>query len=267
MAKPSYAPKAKRLRLRDESGLWHRPELLNPIADLLLLFAGIAFAIAVTSWLLSRPFFQLKTLTVISAPEELGAEQIEYAARTSVTGNFFTVDLDAVRQRMGELPWVYQAEVRRLWPDTLEVRLHPQTAVAYWTSLEGGAVQLLNPRGEAFDAVSTAPLPALLGPQGMERQLLTQHHAFSATLAPLGAHLVDLSLSARGAWRLKLDNGMVILLGRDQNKASLAQRLGDFVEAWPKVTRNKIVQIDIADLRYQNGFALTGNIHAAEDNP
>jgi cell division protein FtsQ len=78
---------------------------------------------------------------------------------------------------------------------------------------------------------------------------------------------VGLALSARQAWQLRLDDGMVIVLGRDQEKAPIDQRLARFIGAWPKA-RDSIggVQVAIADLRYPSGFALTpvGDMKAAK---
>ena len=50
-------------------------------------------------------------------------------------------------------------------------------------------------------------------------------------LKPLGRKLVDLALSAREAWQLKLDDGIVIMLRRDQEKAPIGERLERFVNA------------------------------------
>jgi cell division protein FtsQ len=58
--------------------------------------------------------------------------QIEYAARSAVAGNFFTVNLDAVRAAFEKLPWVRKAEVRRRWPDGLELAIEEHVAAARW---------------------------------------------------------------------------------------------------------------------------------------
>lgn len=244
-------------RAREGGSLWHRPAALNLIADILMLFAALGLSWAVVTWFLSRPFFPLREVVLLSPPAQVTGAQMEYVARAAIHGNFFTVDLDAVRRDFEKLPWVRRAEVRRRWPDALELRLQEHQAVAYWTASDGGETRLVNRQGEVFIAASNADLPNFSGPPGSAAYLLARYEEFSRTLAPLGRKLVGVVLSAREAWQLRLDNDMVIVLGRDQERAPLDARLARFVVAWPQAKEGIGVQVAVADLRYPSGFALT----------
>ncbi len=263
-AAATVAPSAVRMRrrgaaarAREETGLWHRPALLNLISDLLTLFAVVGLGWALVAWFVSRPLFPLREVILTSQPAQVAPAQLEYVARTAVRGNFFTVDLEAARRAFEGVPWVRHAEVRRRWPDGIELRIEEQQAVAYWAEPEGGAAGLLNSQGEVFAGESDAAMPRFSGPQGSAGWLLARHAEFSEVLRPLGARLAGLMLSAREAWQLKLDDGLVILLGREQDKAPPATRLARFVAAWPRVRDDIGVRVAVADLRYPNGFALT----------
>ncbi|OYD54904.1 cell division protein [Thauera propionica] len=242
---------------RVETGLWHRPALLNLISDLLTLLAAIGLGWALVIWFVSRPLFPLREIVVLTPPAKVTEAQLEYAARTAIDGTFFTVDLEGVKATFEKLPWVRKAEVRRRWPDAIELRLEEHQAVAYWTVSESGDARLVNSRGEVFVAASDAEMPQFDGPQGSAGWLLARHAEFSDLLQPLGLRLVGLALSARQAWQLKLDNGLVIMLGREQDKSALADRLKRFIAAWPRVREQIDIDIKVADLRYPSGFALT----------
>lgn len=257
-ASAGTAPRgARRERARVERGLWHRPALLHLISDLLMLFAAVAFGWALVAWFVSRPLFPLREVILLSPAEEVTEAQLEYVARTAVRGNFFTVDLEDVRAAFETLPWVKRAEVRRRWPDGIELRLVEQKAVAYWTPAEGGEGRLVNPEGEVFAATSSEPMPALAGPQGTSPRLLTRYQELATLLQPMNLRLVGLSLSAREAWQLTLENGLVILLGREPDQAVLDRRLKRFVTAWPELQNHMETTVAVADLRYPSGFALT----------
>lgn len=253
----SAAAGGARLRAGQEKGLWHRPALLNLISDLLTLAAAVALGWALVTWFLSRPLFPLRELVVATKPAQVTEEQLEYAARLAVQGNFFTVDLAAVKATFEKLPWVRKAEVRRRWPDALELRLQEHEAVAYWTVSDSGEARLVNRQGEVFVAASNGDMPQFDGPQGSSQWLLARHHEFSSMLEPLGVRLVGLALSAREAWQLQLDNGMTIVLGRERDKSPLAERLQRFIAVWPRVQQEIDIDIRLADLRYPGGFALT----------
>ena len=162
-----------------------------------------------------------------------------------------------MKETFEKLPWVRKAEVRRRWPDALELRLEEHEAVAYWTVSESGEARLVNRQGEVFVAASNADMPQFDGPQGSAGWLLARHAEFSSMLQPLGVRLVGLALSAREAWQLQLDNGMTIVLGREQDKSPLMERLRRFIAVWPRVHEQIDIDIKTADLRYAGGFALT----------
>ena len=244
-------------RVRERKGLWNRPALLDLISDLLMLFAAIGLGWALVTWFLSRPLFPLRELVVLTPPARVTEAQLEYVARTAIRGNFFTIELDSVRAHFEKLPWVRRAEVRRRWPDGIELRLEEHQAVAYWSVNDSGDTRLVNRQGEVFTASSDAAMPAFSGPQGSAALLLARHETYSKLLQPMGVTLIELMLSAREAWQLKLDNGLVIVLGREQERAPLEARLTRFVSAWPSVEQNIGLQVSVADLRYPGGFALT----------
>ena len=64
-------------------------------------------------------------------------ERAERAARAARVGKFFSVDLDAVRRAFESLPWVRKVEVRRLWPDRIEVSIEEHVALARWNNRRG----------------------------------------------------------------------------------------------------------------------------------
>ena len=238
-------------------GVWYRPAFLDLISDLLLLGAAVAFGYALVLWFMTRPLFPLRAVTVLSPPAQVTTAQIEFAARSAIRGNFFLVDLENVRAAFEKLPWVRRAEVRRRWPDGLELRLEEHQAVAYWTNDDGEDAHLVNVFGEVFVAASNANMPAFSGPQGTAPYLLARYQQFNRALAPIDKRVVGLRLSAREAWQLELDDGMVIVLGREQDKLPVEQRLERFVRAWPRAIEQVGVQVAVVDLRYQGGFALT----------
>ena len=81
-----------------------------------------------------------------------------------VRGNFFLLNLDAVKTRVESLPWVYQASVRRQWPQDVHVRFTEQQLAAHW-----GDGAFLNQAGDVVRVTMNDPsvgLPQLEGPEG-----------------------------------------------------------------------------------------------------
>ena len=103
MAEIRTRPAARKLANRAAGGgrvrvgVWHRPAVLNLVSDALMLIATAMIGYAAVTWLAARPAFQLREVTVLTPPAQVSAEQLQYAARSAVKGNFFTVDLVSVR--------------------------------------------------------------------------------------------------------------------------------------------------------------------------
>lgn len=238
----------------DGGGFWDRPALIDLLADVLLLLGGVLLAWAAALAVQRLPLFPLARLVVTTPLEQVSRAQIEHTARGVLAGNFFTVDLDVAQAAFERMPWVRSASLRRLWPDGLELVIEEHRAVARWTP-QDGEPRLVNAQGEVFSAGSPDPLPAFAGPEGSSARVLERYNEFARGLAAIGRHPVAVHLSARDAWQVRLDDGVLLELGRDQPKAPLAERLERFTAHYGAV-RNRLQTIGAVDMRYPNGFAL-----------
>lgn len=252
---PSRRGNVRRDPKAEGAGLWDRPVLLNLLADLLLLGGGVLLAWAAANAVQRLPVFPLRQLVVVAPLDQVSRSQLEHAVRTSVTGNFFTVDLASARDAFERLPWVRRAYVRRTWPDTLELSIEEHRAVARWTPLDGES-RLVNDHGEVFLAASSEPLPAFAGPEGSADRVLERYAEFTAGLRSLDRRPVAVTLSPREAWQLRLDDGVILELGRDQPKHPLAERIERFVATYNHARGRFQTALGVIDMRYPNGFAL-----------
>jgi cell division protein FtsQ len=254
-----------RARNDEPGGLWHQPALLNLLADLLIVFAVAALAWSALTALQRLPFFPLRELVLASPPERVTPAQLEHAARGVVSGNFFTVDLEAARAAFEKLPWVRKAAVQRHWPDGLTLTLEEHRALARWrpAGAAGNETALVNAQGELFAAEppeDVDALPWLSGPEGSAPELLRRHAELAAALAPIGRHAATVTLSARLAWRAQLDDGTRIEFGRDRERHPLAERIARFVANYAR-TREQVGAFRVADMRYPGGFAVGAITH------
>ncbi|MCO5097454.1 MAG: cell division protein FtsQ/DivIB [Rhodocyclaceae bacterium] len=245
-----------RKRNHDNAGFWDRPQLMNLIADLLFFAAALGLGYAATLAVARLPFFPLRAVTVADPLQAVTQTQVEYAARNAVAGNFFTVNLEAVQAAFEKLPWVRKAEVRRRWPDGLELAIEEHVAAARWKHADGTEARLVNRQGEVFAASSSADLPLFVGPEGTAPLILARYQELQPLLEPIGRQPQSLALSPREAWQMRLDDGVLLELGRDQAKSRVNDRLQRFAAAYRQAAERLKVRTDVIDLRYPNGFAM-----------
>ena len=164
---------------------------------------------------------------------------------------FFAVDLEAAQDAVAKLPWVETAEVRKRWPDTLEVRVVEHKPFARW-----GADRLLSEHGRLFPAAGIQVpkgLPQFDGPETRSADVVELYNQSRELFARVGVDVREVSLDPRGSWTLGLGNGAVVIVGRSEARA----RLDRFVRLLPQLLTQNTQQLARADLRYTNGFALT----------
>ena len=248
MAEPKVRP-------RGTVSLWDDPRRLGLITWALLAIAGAAvIAYSVEAAMRSQQFL-LRKLVIVGELHHVDRDQLEEAFADGVEGNFFGVDLAAVRARIAALPWVRRVEVHRAWPDRIVARVEEHVALARWA--DGGLVDTF---GDRFDGETTDRLPRFSGPAGSEHDIAERFAGFRDRLAAVGAELTTVTLSPRYAWQLRAQTGpghtLVIELGRDQSNDPVAARLARFVRAYPPTVARLGRVPDVADLRYPNGFAL-----------
>jgi cell division protein FtsQ len=169
-----------------------------------------------------------------------------------------------LRRAVEQLPWVRRAEVWRKWPSRIEVRIEEHRAAAHWGD---GPEQLVNTYGELFSAALSQDqqLPRLSGPVGSSSEVLRRYEEFAQILKPTGRLPAQMALSPRLAWLLKLEDGMLVELGREQAKAPIRMRLQRFVDYYPTLSNTRQGRPMAVDMRYPNGFALRFPASAAQE--
>ena len=193
--------------------------------------------------------------------------QVRDAVLPAVRDGFFAVHLEQVRTAVQKLPWVRRVDVRKRWPDRLEVSVSEYRPLARW-----GEKQMLAENGELFPAPtdkdvlvpraqdaqerpSTAmmALPEFEGPLDRRADLITLYSDAKPLFLGSGLRVTQVALSARGSWNLRLSDGMEIEVGRNDPQL----RLQRFARLLPRLRGRDPRVLVRADLRYTNGFALT----------
>ena len=227
---------------------WNDIAVLNRVSALLVVLAlGVFGTIAIKS-LAARPVFAIQRVVVTGEMHNADPAHLAAVVQQGLRGTFFTMDLAAARDALQKVPWVRGVSVRRQWPGRLEIAVEEHQPLARWND-----TALVNVQGELFEAESGEELPDFYGPDGTAGEVTARYREFSVPLRTLQLGIDALSRSARGAWDVRLDDGMTIALGREQ--------VGERWMRWIQVSeryRDRIAQggeLAAVDMRYANGFA------------
>lgn len=233
---------------------------MNLIAGTLLLaFAGLALGVAV-SWAVQHPAVSIRGVTVTGDVEHTNAVTLRAHVTPRMNGTFLTVDLGQTRQAFEAVPWVRRAVVQREFPNRLKVVLQEHRASGYW-GVEGES-SLINSHGEVFEAnageVEQDMLPRLNGPRAQSAQVLAMYEALHPLFDGVNLSVELLELTGRGGWRVQLDTGAEIELGRG-DVTEVTERTRRFVSTMTQVSSRygrTAAALEAADLRYPDGYAI-----------
>ena len=227
--------------------MWDNAAALNRLSELLFAAVALMVLVGAVRFAIHQPVFALSEVRVVGAPGFVTLEQVEAITQRDFRGTFFTLDIERLRASFEKLPWVRKADVRRQWPDRVEVVIEEHKPFARW-----GNEALVNSYGEVFEAAYDGTLPVFTGPAGTVKEIVAQYDVFRRNLAAIGRTPVLVRLSPRRAWQVRLDNGMTLEVGREQ----VAARVARFLSAYPQTIAPLGRRADYVDLRYANGFAV-----------
>ncbi len=192
----------------------------------------------------------LRTLRVQGEMTRVDDAQLRALVLPYASRGFFAVQLDRIQVAVNAMPWVERAEVRKHWPDVLEIRISEHRPYARW-----GRDRLLSEQGSLFlskDITVPRGLPQLDGPDARVPEVVALYNQARERLANAGG-VCGVAVDRRGSWSITLANGTEVVLGRNDPDA----RLQRFAPLLPRLlAQNPGMRLTRADLRYTNGFAL-----------
>lgn len=196
-------------------------------------------------------FMPIKHVKLVATYQHIDQQTLQTIIAPYIADKgLFSVDAEKLKLALLQQPWIYSVLVKRVWPDQIEIDVIEQQVIAYWNT-EG----LLNSQGQEFiPDKKTFPtgLPKLQGPEGQQQQMLMVFQQFNSQLTALNLMITELDYNSRGSWKMILNNGIEVILGR----AEIEKKFSRFVEVYPKVLANQAQNIIRVDLRYSDGLAV-----------
>ena len=191
---------------------------------------------------------KVERISISGSARNVSTEMVESLVAPRIAHGFLAADIDDIKAQLEAISWVYTANTRRRWPDTLVIQIEEQRPIARW-----GMDGFLNHQGDFFagDMSSQwAALPRLEGPEGSQNDLVAHYKTLESLLEGLDVAIVWLAQDEVGQLSAELDNGTLLVLGSD----ALVERTQRFVKLHQQhLNGEAVVRID---LRYEYGAAV-----------
>lgn len=244
-------PQRRSRRRAQPRGTRQWPRLGSWVNRLLIVAGlGVVSLAAGKAWMVLAAI-PVERVVITGSLQRTQIAAVEDVVQPALAGGFLNADLDAVREQLETLPWIYRASVRRRWPNALEVEVVEQLPIARWG--EGG---FLNHEGDVFESRRAhelgTDLPRLEGPPGSARELIVSYQQLGEWLQALELQLRALHRDDRGHLTAELANGVRLVLGDRELRA----RLERFARVWRAELAVDPARVEQVDLRYSHGLAV-----------
>jgi cell division protein FtsQ len=240
-----------------------RKQLVNRVLiAIVVLLLGAALCLSsfprtVYSW------FEIERVEIVGEISHISASQFKRALGDSTQGTFFTVDVNAVREAARRAPWVKDAQVRRVWPNALSIKIEQHEALALW---EDG--RLVSTEGHLFAAnpdevENPMALPEFFGMSSKAKEVTRRYKRFTKMLEAVkfGARITEISVSERDSWAIAIAGEKIpptrVELGVEREGWTLEDRLGVLIVQYPEVVKLMKGPPSSIDARYEWAFTAT----------
>lgn len=238
--KPTLSSRCKALLARLQSGMSALVSLSALVVLGVILYLGMEALRTVP----------VERIVVTGKIENLRQEALRNVLSGHLDDGLLFLSLRDLQETLEELPWVYTAQLRRRFPDTLEVSVVEQLPIARW-----GDEAFLNHEAriiEVTDVERWQDLPAIRGPEGSEGRLMNHYQRLLERLRPLELTPTELSEDDYGQLHVRLDNGLELQLGDHD----FSLRLQRFMQLWRSDLKDADRLVRRVDMRYAGGAAV-----------
>ncbi|MEL0635768.1 cell division protein FtsQ/DivIB [Marinomonas sp. TI.3.20] len=194
-------------------------------------------------------WFSIRSINIKGDLKFASRAELQKDYQSLIGQSLLTTSLVSIKSIAVSPQWVESVEVRKVWPNTLQVLVREYKPLAYWNDrqLISTGAAIISPQ-----SVPILPLPKLYGPEDTSDQVLGQFGLISQVLSSTSLRIEKLQLELRGAWIVTFSNGVMVKLGRED----ILERLQRFIAVYKSDLSGRIDQISSIDARYPHGVAV-----------
>lgn len=223
-----------------------------------LIFLSICvFGIKKTNWtaqyerltaINTRP---IKHVSVEGEFEYISKSLIQSLLAEKLVNDFVDLKITDLQRDLKMDPWIANASVFRVWPDSLVVKIAEEKPIALWGS--EGFINRFGSLVVTTELKKIEHLPKLYGSAEKSDDVVKHYLSASKIVAAENLSISEFSIDETNAWRIEIDNTFELFVG----ESSVSSKLENFLFVYSRQLKSKKNAIKQIDLRYSSGMAVS----------
>ena len=182
----------------------------------------------------------------VSGTKRLKREDVLRAAGMAEKSTLFLIDAAKARAALLQNPWIADAEVRKLYPDRLEIKIEEKKAYAIWQNK--GRYAVIAKDGTVIDQIDAkdirnSSMPFVVG-AGAEKKA-AELYALLARFPAIKAEVAAAVMVGERRWNLRLKSGLDIRLPDEDADVALLRLVA--LDRDDKILSRDITVIDLRE--------------------
>ena len=249
---------------------WNTPRALDIFSLIIgsLIFLYLLFFSY--SWVISHKHFTLKNVVIEVVNNDnpnIDKQEIQQAIKSTLNGTTLSTDLKKMVELILDNPWIEQVVIRRVWPNTIVLRVQERRLIALWNnkfliSEFGEVTNIPVSDYKELEKKSGCYLMKIEGPKDFLSKIVARAEKTNNLLANINKKLSHLILTEQFSWEAKTTGGMTLRFGGEDLQGPMFYRLENFTKSYSSLAKKlaekgiRSPEIHYVDLRYAKGFAI-----------
>jgi len=198
-------------------------------------------------------FFPITNVQLFVDQPYMDTIRLKQLVSSELRGNFFTLSLTPIVQKLLTNDQIKTVSVKRVWPNALSIYIDGYEPLAFFNQ-----DSVITTDGYVFKTPKNLKMPLevyLQGPTDRAQDMVQYLKLFNKILTPLKVTIKDFKLDDSALATLTLSNNIKLVLGDHD----FGQRLNQFVKLYSKIIGKCLASVESVDLRYSNGLAVKWN--------
>jgi len=249
---------------------WNTPRALDIFSLTIGSLTFLYLLFLCYSWVISHEHFTLKNVVIEVVNNDnpnIDKREIQQAIKSTLNGTTLSTDLKKMVELILDNPWIEQVVIRRVWPNTIVLRVQERRLIALWNnkfliSEFGEVTNIPVSDYKELEKKSGCYLMKIEGPKDFLSKIVARAEKTNNLLANINKKLSHLILTEQFSWEAKTTGGMTLRFGGEDLQGPMFYRLENFTKSYSSLAKKlaekgiRSPEIHYVDLRYAKGFAI-----------